>query len=230
MNYVGSKQRLAKDIIPIINTFLGGDNVFIDACCGGCNIVANPKHEINAKKKIAFDNNKYLVALLNKFKIDKPEPLNITKEEYKNVLLNKNNYEDWYVGYVGFLTTYRNVFFGGFADKFDHRNKEIESYNNLSRQDISQIIIECRDLFSVSANDAVIYIDPPYKGTKKYYTCFDYDKFWDKARELSKNNIVLVSEQTIPDDVNILFSKPLKMMMKNNNDYVSRMEYLVKVG
>ena len=182
------------------------------------------------KKRFAFDNNKYLVALLNKFKTDKPEPLNITKEEYKNVLLNKNNYEDWYVGYVGFLTTYRNVFFGGFADKFDHRNKEIESYNNLSRQDLSQIMIECMDLFSVSANGAVIYIDPPYKGTKKYYTRFDYDKFWYKARELSKNNIVLVSEQTIPDDVNILFSKPLKMMMKNNNDYVSRMEYLVKVG
>ena len=78
-------------------------------------------------------------------------------------------------------------------------------------------------------NDTLIYIDPPYKNTRKYKVEFDYDKFWDKAKELSRNNIVLVSEQIIPNDVEILLEKEIKMTMNAKGNYKSRTEYLVKV-
>lgn len=229
MMYVGSKRRLAKDIIPIINTF-SKDKTFIDACCGGCNIIANPKHKIEATTKIAYDNNKYLIALLNKFKHDKPNFADVTEEEYKAVKNNKNNYEDWYIGYVGFLASFGAGFFNGFA-RSKERNRTLGAYNGLSKQDFSDIEIKQQDLFDLQTINAVIYIDPPYRNVKKYKTEFDYEKFWDKAQELAKDNIVLVSEQTLPQNISyeILLEKSLKMTMNAVGTYKEKIEYLVKL-
>lgn len=94
--YQGSKSRLAKYIVPIINKILHKNKIdtFVDACCGGANIIANPKHPILCANKIGYDNNKYLIALLNKFKTDKPYFINVSEQEYNNVKNNKDSYED----------------------------------------------------------------------------------------------------------------------------------------
>lgn len=227
MIYQGSKSRLAKYIVPIINSYTE-NKVFIDACCGGCNIVANPKYNITAEKKIAYDNNKYLIALLNKFKTDKPDFINVSEQEYNNVKNNKDKYDDWYVGYVGFLSSFGAGFFNGYA-RDNTRNRTLGAYRGICKQDFSNIEIKQQDLFDLSATNAVIYIDPPYKNSKKFKIPFDYDKFLDKAKELSRNNIVLVSEQTVPDDVEILMTKEIKMTMNTKGNYKSRTEYLVKL-
>ena len=87
------------------------------------------------------------------------------------------------------------------------------------------------DFFNLSLKDTLIYIDPPYKNSKKFKVPFDYDKFWDKAQELADNNIVLVSEQTIPDDVDyeILFDKATTTMW-NQKDCTVRREYLIRLN
>ena len=46
---------------------------------------------------------------------------------------------------------------------------------------------------------AVIYCDPPYAGTTSYCHSFDSQAFWRYVNELSKTNIVLVSESTAPE-------------------------------
>ena len=58
-------------------------------------------------------------------------------------------------------------------------------------------------------NNAVIYCDPPYAGVKQYAnaTKFDYNEFWDVVREWSKNNVVLVSEQSAPEDFECLWEQ-----------------------
>lgn len=223
----GSKSRLAKYIVPIINSYTE-NKIFIDACCGGCNIIANPKHKIEAKEKIAYDNNKYLIALLNKFKIDKPDFIDVSEQEYNNVKNNKNNYADWYVGYVGFLSSFGAGFFNGYA-RDNTRNRTLGAYRGICKQNFTDITIKQQNLFDLSVKNAVIYIDPPYRNTKKYKVEFDYQRFWDKAKELSRNNIVLVSEQTIPNDVEILMTKEIKMTMNAKGNYKTRTEYLVKV-
>ena len=227
MIYQGSKSRLAKYIVPIINSYTK-NKVFIDACCGGCNIIANPKYKIEAKEKIAYDNNRCLIALLNKFKNDKPDFIDVSEQEYNNVKNNKDSYDDWYVGYVGFLSSFGAGFFNGYA-RDNTRNRTLGAYRGICKQDFSNIEIKQQDLFDLSATNAVIYIDPPYKNTKKFKIPFDYDKFWDKAKELSRNNIVLVSEQTVPDDVEILMTKEIKMTMNTKGNYKSRTDYLVKL-
>ena len=228
MIYQGSKSRLAKYIVPIINSYTK-NKVFIDACCGGCNIIANPKYKITAEKKIAYDNNKYLIALLKKFKTDKPDFIDVSEEEYNSVKNNKDKYDDWYVGYVGFLSSFGAGFFNGYA-RDNTRNRTLGAYRGICKQDFSNIEIKQQDLFDLSdVINAVIYIDPPYKNTKKYKAEFDYQRFWDKAKELAENNIVLVSEQIIPDNVEILMMKEIKMTMNAKGNYKTRTEYLVKI-
>lgn len=85
--YQGSKNRLAKYIIPLLNKPIQTNEctVFIDACCGGANIIANTKYPIVCKTKYAFDNNKYLIALFDKVKFNKLEYIHIDDDvEYNN--------------------------------------------------------------------------------------------------------------------------------------------------
>lgn len=49
--------------------------------------------------------------------------------------------------------------------------------------------------------NALVYCDPPYAGTSKYNGVdFDSDRFWEWAREVSKQNLLAVSEYKAPDD------------------------------
>ncbi len=60
MVYQGSKSKIARYIIPIMTQFLNGDNYFIDAFCGGCNLI----DKIEYDNRIANDINRYLISLL----------------------------------------------------------------------------------------------------------------------------------------------------------------------
>ena len=234
MIYQGSKSRLAKYIVPIINKILHKNKIdtFVDACCGGANVIANPKHPILCANKIGYDKNKYLIALLNKFKNENVEFVEITEQEYKKVRDNFDAYDDWYVGYVGFFATFGGAFFNGYG-----REKKIsrvkKCYKNIMKQQkaLTNATFVEEDFFNLSLKDTLIYIDPPYKNSKKFKVPFDYDKFWDKAQELAENNIVLISEQTIHDDIkcDILFKKPLTMTIAATGEYAERNEYLIRL-
>lgn len=53
-----------------------------------------------------------------------------------------------------------------------------------------------------NVTDAIIYLDPPYESTGKYYheNGMDYKEFYDWAVEMSHNNVVLVSSYTVSDE------------------------------
>jgi len=49
-------------------------------------------------------------------------------------------------------------------------------------------------------NNYVIYCDIPYYGTTKYKDSFPYEEFYNWCVDVSKNNIVLISEYHMPED------------------------------
>lgn len=214
--YQGSKNRLAKYIIPLLNKLIQANEctVFINACCGGANIIANTKYSIVCKTKYAFDNNKYLIALFDKVKFDGLDTyIEIDENKYKEVkqefLLGNNTYEDWYYGYVGFLFSYGTIFMDSYA-----RGKE--RYTNLSNQkkSLKDTIFTVQDIFNINLDklnkNMLIYIDPPYKDTKQYNRQkFDTGKFWNLVREMSKRCIVVVSEYEAPNDFITIWEKDL---------------------
>lgn len=104
MKYVGSKNRLSKQIAPIIQSYI--DNMpdchgYLEPFVGGANMI----DKIRCPCKIGNDVHKYLIALLNHVSETTDDlPDTITEEEYNTVRTNPSNYPDWYVGLVGFCT------------------------------------------------------------------------------------------------------------------------------
>ena len=241
--YQGSKNRLAKYIIPILNKLIKENNceIFIDACCGGANIIANTKYPIICNKKYGFDNNKYLIALFDKIKFDNLEYIHIDENEYKKVkqdfLLGNNTYEDWYYGYVGFLFSYGGLFWGVYARgtdaKGNPRNMGRERYNNLINQKeaLKDTIFTIQNIFDINLDklnkNMLIYIDPPYKDTKQYNKQkFDTEKFWNLVREMLKRCIVVVSEYEAPNDFITIWEKEIVQNINKRLDTNTQLEKL----
>ena len=67
MRYVGSKNRLSKELAPIIQSYIN-DNCkgYIEPFVGGANMI----DKIKCDNKIGYDINNYLIALLNHAKIN----------------------------------------------------------------------------------------------------------------------------------------------------------------
>lgn len=226
MKYMGSKNRIAKGIVPIIQQRIDDNNVdlYIEPFCGGCNII----DKVICDNKIASDNQKYLIAMFQHLDELDTLPEIITKEEYdivRNAYQNNTEeFPDWYIGAIGFLASYRGRFFdGGYArctkdssGKF--RNYYDEAKRNLLKQisDLRNIHFRCCDYhFWTDTKGAVFYLDPPYEEVKQYNSAlnFDHEEFWKWAEYMSKDNIVLVSEYNAPDGWKCVWKRDLKKTM-----------------
>ena len=209
MKYVGSKNRLSKQLAPIIQSYIDGMgekcNGYWEPFVGGANMI----DKIKFSHKYGSDSHKYLIALLRHIQQTTDDiPDTITENEYDAVRTNPNAYPDWYVGLVGFCASYNAKWFGGYANGVKTkigtvRNYTDEAIKNLKKQAplLEGISFACRNYADCSADGFVIYCDPPYRDTTKYATGnFDYEKFYRWCKDMAKNNIVLISEYWMPDD------------------------------
>lgn len=224
MKYVGSKNRLAKDIAPIIQGYIDDNNIthYYEPFVGGANMI----DKIRCNNKFGSDIHPYLIALLKQAQLDTSVfPSTISEQEYKAVRANPQNYPDWYVGLVGFCS-FGGKWWGGYprgykADGVTPRDICNETIRNLVKQapDLKDIKFNCCS-FEQSAKvlNFVIYCDIPYRSSTKYAVDdFPYERFYDWAREMSKDNIVLMSEYWMPDDFECIWSKTLKCTLDKNS-------------
>ena len=58
-----------------------------------------------------------------------------------------------------------------------------------------------------NVKNSIIYLDPPYKDTFKAYkhNNLDYDDFYKWCKDMSKDNIVLISGYNMPDDFEVVY-------------------------
>ena len=212
---MGSKNKLSKELVPNIQSYIKEDTKgFIDTFCGGANVI----DKITCHKKIGIDIHKELIELL-KYAQSNELPATISEEEYNNVRNNKENYPSWYVGLVGFCGSFGAKYFGGFARRNNGDDVPAQAVRSLTKQskqdlfkDIKFINSDFQSIPKHKLNKYVIYCDPPYKNTTKY-KCgeFPYEEFYDWCEEVSKNNTVLISEYTMPEDrFKCIWSKEVK--------------------
>lgn len=238
MKYMGSKSRIAKYIVPIIQKYIDENdiNTYIEPFVGGANVI----DKIKCKNKIGSDLNKYLIALLNRVKGDLPLYNEISKDLYDKARNSFNNgdtskFEDWQIGNIGFLASYNGRWFDGGYAKTGYektktgtrlRNYYDESKRNLLTQanniEFKNCIFKCVDYKKykdLNISNTVIYIDPPYEGTKQYLNSlsFDYNEFWQWCRDMSKNNIVIISELGAPDDFKCIWEQNVSRSIKAND-------------
>lgn len=234
MNYMGSKSRIAKDIVPIIQKAIDDNDIhlYLEPFLGGANVI----DKIQCDTKFGYDINRYLICLFNHVKSGKELPEVISKEYY-NILRkawydnNKGDkIQDWEIGLL-WLSSYNGrgpdggMSVEGYEKRKDgtvkYRNYYQERKNNLLKQfkqplcrDIIFDVKDYRDLDNL--NRYVIYADPPYFQKKQYANSkdFDYDEFWNKMREWAQNNIVFISEQQAPDDFECIWSQKISRSIK----------------
>ena len=147
--------------------------------------------KIQCNKKIGYDIHKQLIALLiyaRDYSCLIPDT--ITEEEYNRVKLNKGQYEDWYLGLVGFCATFGAKYFGGYArgGKGDNSGEKTKSaIRNLKKQapNLQNIEFKCCDYSEIISNEKdLLYLDPPYAGTRgMYYGTLELEPFFNWLRK-----------------------------------------------
>ena len=230
MKYMGSKSRIAKHIIPIIQKYIDDNHItkYWEPFVGGANVI----DKISCAQKVGSDKNKYLIALLCHVRDGESLYDSVSKELYDRArkAYNKGDtseFEDWEIGNIGFIASFNGRWFdGGYAKPGYEKTKNGQRYrdyyqeakSNLEKQapKLRGCKFYCMDYTEYTPDRCLIYCDPPYQGTKQYAnaTTFDYDIFWNTIRQWSKNNIVIVSEENAPDDFTCIWEQEVSRSIK----------------
>ena len=216
---MGSKQRLVKDILPIILNDKKDNQFYVEPFAGGMNSIS----EVSGYR-IANDIHYYLIEMWKKL-CDGWIPDKITKEIYDDVRKNLNKYESYFIGWVGFNCSYSGKWFGGFAGETKTkigtiRDYQLEAIKNVNNQvyKMKGIIFENKSYYDLDIPpNSIVYCDPPYKGTTKYVNDFNHDNFWDWVRKINnQGHTVFISEYNAPDDFECVWKKEIKSSLSAN--------------
>lgn len=209
---MGSKNRIAKEILPIILKDRKDGQWYVEPFVGGANLIDKV-----GGNRIGADSNEYLIELLIKLRDGWLPPQKITKEEYLNIKDNIEKYPKHLVGYVAFQLSFGSMWFGSYRrDNTNQRDYSLEAYHNVKKQapnlkNIDFKNCSYRDL-EIPPN-SIIYCDPPYENTASYKGSEDFNHglFWGWCREQAQNgHAIFVSEYNAPPDFECVWSKPLR--------------------
>jgi len=232
MKYMGSKYRIAKDIIPFLIES-NPINIY-DLFCGGLNLSDKINiYDLFARKYniYANDKNKYLIAMWQGLQQDLKRPYEISKKMYSDARTEFNNntninFSDFEIGWIGWTASFNGRFFdGGYNGNYKKRDYTTESIQNIEKQIplIKDFNFTSLDYFEVGIlPNSVIYCDIPYRNKKQYATSknFDYPKFYDWCREKTKQGFkVFVSEYEMPRDFKIVWQKKVTNSMNTKQTY-----------
>ena len=232
MVYMGSKAKYAKYIVPIIQKTIDDNNVdtYIECFVGGANII----DKIKCENRIGYDRSDTLIALLQTAQKGMEFVLADGSRELwdkgKSYVKDGIMPEDMTLAEIGameFFASYCNGGFPrGYAKNTETRNYFLEARRNLEAQAsaLEGIIFKTQNYYNLEpVSGAVIYLDPPYQGTKIYGYAnqekMDYEHFWNWVRELSKDNYVFISEQSAPDDFEVIWEQEATRTMNKENDF-----------
>lgn len=230
---MGSKSRIAKYIVPIIQSYIDINDTdkYYKPFVGGANII----DKITSNHKYASDSNPYLIALLRHVQAGGKLYNSVSKELYDKARNDFNsgdmsNFKLWEIGNIGFLASYNGRWFdGGYAKPVIEKTKKGERYRDYYREGkdnllkqaplLKNIVFKTLDYRNVNPKGFVIYCDPPYCGVKEYKnsTYFDYEKFWQRMNDWSVNNIVLVSELSAPNNWASIWKQTVSRSIKVND-------------
>jgi DNA adenine methylase len=228
MVYQGSKRRIAKKLLEIFNKVLKTNQTYIEPFCGGCNMIEH----IQNRPRIANDINPYVIELFKGF-LNGFEPFEFDRNFYNYVKNNKEFFDAFTLGYVGFIGSYAGKFFGGYFDNIvtDSRKRSyfFERFRNLQKQveNLKDVkFLNCEYFDIEYPPNSFIYCDPPYENTSKYSTDFNHELFWEWVRTMVKNgHNVFVSEYKAPNDFKQIFEIELNCDIKST-ECLTRVEKL----
>jgi DNA adenine methylase len=223
---MGSKNKIAKHLLPIMLSERKPDQWWVEPFVGGANIIDKV-----TGNRIGNDSHEYLVALLTALRDGYIPPTNISREVYYTIKSEPHAYPKELVGFVGFLCSFGGKWWGGYAfNNIGCNYAEIGS-RCLVRQakNLDGVIFKSGSYLELELPESsLIYCDPPYANTCKYRDDFNYDVFWEWCRTQSKTgHTVFISEYSAPNDFICVKEIQHKTTLDRNSQY-PRLEKLFR--
>lgn len=219
MKYVGSKNKIAKHILPIILANRQPDQWYVEPFVGGSNMIDKV-----TGPRLGNDIDSNLIAMFKALQLGWVPPEVVTREQYYTVKANPQNYSPELVCFISLLCSFGGKLWGGYAENSrTGRNYAAEGVRNLLKQvpNIKDVIYTNQNYWSLNIPPkSIVYCDPPYEGTVKYSKDgFNHEQFWEWVRHISLFHTVFVSEYKAPPDFKEIWSgQTITTMNKNAKD------------
>lgn len=232
MKYMGSKQRIAKNILPIILKSRIAEQWYVEPFCGGCNTIDKV-----TGNRLANDNNRYLIALWKALQSGLSFQTEITREIYDVARKQYNDKEagkdglywsDAELGWIGFMASYSGKFYnGGYSGHVKTKINTIrdyisESIRNVNKQMplLKEVVFTYGDYRAIQLPpNSIIYCDIPYKNTTNYATSnsFNHAEFYEWCRHMvASGHVLFISEYEMPEDFKCVWSSEVKSSLSAN--------------
>ena len=223
MKYMGSKNRIAKHILPIMLKAATENDIttWVEPFVGGGNMIDKVPTTF---KRIGIDYNKHAIQALIAIR-DMVEylPNELTEMDYKQL---KGGDPEPIKSWLRFVASFGGKFDNGYArqgNSLKYRSTPLqEGIRNAQKQSPNLRGVE---LINGGYNEnsdyrnCLIYCDPPYKGTTSYKTgSFNHDEFWQWCRDMSHNSTVFISEYNAPEDFKCVWEGGLKTNFASQRD------------
>jgi len=234
---MGSKNRIAKYILPIILKERKKEMTWVEPFVGGANMIDKVEGE-----RIGADANPYLICLFKSLQNGYVPPDRVSEGEYMKVRIERE--VNPRTAFIGFGCSYSGKWFGGYARSIrkdtpnaDFSNKTARNYCTEAKKNLLNQLPNIIDVNFVLSNyqnlqippNSLIYCDPPYEGTTKYRNSLNYDIFWNWCREKSnEGHVVFVSEYKAPGDFECVWQKEIVSSLTKNTGAKRGVEKLFK--
>jgi DNA adenine methylase len=232
MRYMGSKRRIADEILPIILKGRKANQWYVEPFVGGCNTM-----ERVDGKRIGGDIHPELIAMYKALQKGWVPPKMINEDEYKRIM---KYGEPHLKGYAGFTHSFGGKYGSTYRRHNDQRTggdpgkpaikghyKNISYVGDLAKRMVLELIIKVKNVnfYNLPYYDlnipskSIVYCDPPYESTSGYEVQkFYHDNFWEWCRGLKQEgHKVFISEYKAPSDFKCVWSKEINNLLNNPN-------------
>jgi site-specific DNA-adenine methylase len=189
---------LDKDITNAFERVISQDREWIKT------LIVSRDEFFKIKEKENKTTDDFLKLLVNSFGNDKrsylcSEEISDLKYNIAKEIIEKH---DVFSGYKQ-TETYKKATYNAKQEN-DKRFQQLERLGQLEQlQQLNKIKATNKSYHDFSkVSGAILYLDPPYEGSnqKGYINSFDSQEFYDRAFEMAKNNIVIISSYSISDE------------------------------
>lgn len=183
MKYMGSKNRFAKELLPIILKDRVDGQYYVEPFAGGMNMIDKV-----TGNRIANDNNTYLIELWKGLTNGEVGVTDISKEYYSEVRdsfnLQDGKFSDFTIGWVGFMGSANGRF--RYFSIGVHGEHGGEYYDDLLLQELKKIVR--RALHNKSSFDVRITSERKHRSISEGLLEFDYQGNVMYTYDTSKSN------------------------------------------